>query len=192
MRSGLGQGIGIQIGLHSRDCGLASGESGNRSEESSRQSETKPFIGKEEERLVLDDRAADHASEIILFLNGFRNATVAGEPVVGVQNPIAEVIEERSVKLIGPRASLNGDLSAEKAAEFRSVGGSLDAELPHGIHGDQALRGAKGGQPWQITARLRTQRSSGGHAEVGADSIHHEHIGVCALAIDAELSAYIR
>src|SRR5258708_269803 len=60
-----------------------------------------PLGGEEEERLVLEDRPAEHTAKVILPLRGFRQIVEVHEPVPGVQHVIPEILEQRAMKSIG-------------------------------------------------------------------------------------------
>ena len=73
---------GAQRALHDRRRGLL----------------PQPFVAREEERLVLYDRAADGAAELVqaqLALGG------AVEEVARVQGVVADIFEGRTVKVVG-------------------------------------------------------------------------------------------
>ena len=58
------------------------------------------FIGKEEEGPVLPYGPPEYAAKIVLALLRTRLALLIGEPVVGVQLVIAEILEGCAVKLV--------------------------------------------------------------------------------------------
>src|SRR5579864_3252838 len=55
--------------------------------------QTKSFIREEEKRLILADRSANHSAEIVLPQRCPFETEVIGEPIVRIDNVIAEVIE---------------------------------------------------------------------------------------------------
>lgn len=59
------------------------------------QSEAQTFIRKEEERPVLQDRPAKVASKIILPFSWLRLAGVVGEPIIGIESIVSQVITKR-------------------------------------------------------------------------------------------------
>src|SRR5271166_6202651 len=87
------------------------------------------FVRPEEEQLVLLDRAAQHAAEIVLPQFGPRQSVAVGEPIVGVEFVVAEVLERGAVK--GIRAGLRDHryLSAWGTPILWRKSRSLNAEL---------------------------------------------------------------
>src|SRR5271165_5028563 len=63
---------------------------------------SQPFIGPEEEELVLSDGPSQHAAEIVLSQLRPGEALGVGKPVVGIQLVVAEIFEGSAVKGIGP------------------------------------------------------------------------------------------
>ena len=83
----------------------------------------------EEEGLVVDDRAAGRAAELVLVERRARQAGRIGEEVVGVEIVVAQKLEDRAVKLIG--AALDGGVD-HRAGGVAELGGEvvgLDLEL---------------------------------------------------------------
>src|SRR6266852_9966723 len=84
-------------------------------------------------------RATEHTAEIVLALSRLRLASRIREPIVGIQYVIAEVFENRAVKLFGPRASHDGYLGARCAPELRGIGRRQYLEFLQRIDGDQVI-----------------------------------------------------
>src|SRR5438105_1508280 len=86
------------------------------------------FIHRKEEGLVLLDRAAKCASEVVLLK--FGKASVAGsrgriEEVSGVERAVPQVFERITMKLIGSVLTHHGHLAAHGHAVFsREVAGN--------------------------------------------------------------------
>ncbi len=136
----------IQIGLHRGNCDASGVEVGDESLCSLWQPKAKPLVGEEEERLVFEYGATEGAAEIILPLLRFRKratrpwrTTEPIEPIIRIQDVIAQIIEQRAMKAVRPRARDNRDLSTGLPAEFRRIRGSLDAEFLQSIYGDQTV-----------------------------------------------------
>ena len=149
----------------------------------------KPFVGAEEEQLVLLNRPAQHAAEIVLPQFGPRQTVGVCEPVVGIQLIVAEVLEGSPVKRV--RAGL-GDhryLSAGSAPIFRRKGGSLNSELFQRIERNQVAGPSKcaGCRKLAGPALVQEIAISRG-AKICTHSIHHEVVRIRPLAIDAELA----
>ena len=83
----------------------------------------------EEERLVLDDRAADGAAELVLAEVPARDAARVIEEGIRVQIAVAEKLPDVAMKLI--RAALDGgvDHGAGGGSELRRISARLDAKL---------------------------------------------------------------
>src|SRR5256885_785298 len=111
----VGHGISIKERLRSRRRGLTSVEIGHSGKRSSWKSKPKPFIRKEEKGPVStivsglttafakarqDHRTAESPAEVILPLFWLRQSFAVGEPVIGIQNVIPQIIERSAVKLI--------------------------------------------------------------------------------------------
>ena len=81
----------------------------------------------EEERLVLEHRAAEGAAELVLLEVRLGAAGAVVEEVVGVEGVVAEELEGAAVELVGARLDLQVDDAAERAAELRRVGATSAA-----------------------------------------------------------------
>jgi hypothetical protein len=60
------------------------------------------FVGAEEERLVLDDRASECAS-VLVALEGRDGLCFAVEIVLGIEACVAQEAKKSPVELVGPR-----------------------------------------------------------------------------------------
>src|SRR5260370_29123337 len=100
-------------------------------------------------------------------------------------------MEKRSVKLVGPGASDDGDLPPRLSAVFSGISGSLDFELLDGINGSKALSGSERGEARQITARIRATNLAGRCAEIRTDAVYDKRISTGPLPVDAELSGRV-
>src|ERR1700687_4521259 len=121
----VGQRIRVQIRLHSRNGTLARTEVWDRRKQCLWQAKPKTFVGKEEERPVVQKRSANCSPEIILpFLSfGERRAIdVTVEPIAGVKDIISEIVECRTVKLIRTGTRYNRDLPSRCTPKFWRVG----------------------------------------------------------------------
>src|ERR1700678_2737250 len=87
------------------------------------------FIGAEKEQLVFLNRSAHHAAEIVLPQLGSRQSVSVGEPIVGIQLVVAEVLECRAVKRVRAGFCHYRDLSAGGTSIFRRKGRSKNPEL---------------------------------------------------------------
>jgi hypothetical protein len=85
----------------------------------------------------------------------------------------------------------NRNQSAGGCAELRSKRRGLDAKLLRGIHRHKAVCATQSAKTRQRSARALRQWSVAGNAEVGADAIDGEIVGVGALAIHAELALVV-
>ena len=96
------------------------------------------FVVAEEEQLVLENRAADAAAELVLHERRTIHSRAVAEEGVGIQHLVAKVLVQTAVEVVG--AALGGDVdhAAGKASELRAVAVGLHAELGNRIRtGDQ-------------------------------------------------------
>ena len=88
------------------------------------------LVGAEEERPVLDDRAAERAAELLAV----QAVVDAGrEEVVGVHRRIAQVAEAEAAEIVGARAGDGVDDRAGVAPVLGAEGVGLDRELLQGV-----------------------------------------------------------
>ena len=87
----------------------------------------------EEERLVLEHRAAEGAAELILREIGLGTVRAVVEEVVRVEGIVAVELEAAAVQLVRTGLDLQVDYATQRAAEFRGIGGGLELELVQGI-----------------------------------------------------------
>src|SRR5215471_18819225 len=95
----------------------------------------KPFIGSEQEHLVLLDRASQSASKLIASVR--RSAIGLIEEVAGVQGVVTQNLKRAPVDLVGSRGSHNGDLSSGPFSILSAVGVRADVEFPHRFYSEQ-------------------------------------------------------
>src|SRR5260370_184557 len=69
-------------------------------ESSLRQSQSKPFVGKEKEGLTLDNGATECPSEVVLAFSRLGQGRVVCKPIIRIEHVISEIVERRAVKLI--------------------------------------------------------------------------------------------
>ncbi len=194
---GIGEGRGELAGVHAGDDSLVVGQwigleqreddggsdaagvgAGDDIDLGFRDAEAKAFVGEEEEELVLDDGAANDAAEVILLFGvagELRNGVVI-EPVVGIEDIVAEVFEGGAVEAVGAAARDDGELGTGGAAVLGVEGVGLDLVFLHIVDGDEVVvaaivagcgRGAgAGGTEVDVTAL--------GDADVGADAVDGE------------------
>src|SRR5262245_18754800 len=74
--------------------------------------EPQALVGKKEEQLVLDDRSAQDSAEVILVYSAPLHAGAIEEPVVGVQNGIAKVVEHVAMEGVGSRPGEQQNLAS--------------------------------------------------------------------------------
>ena len=117
----------------------------------------------EEENLVLSDRAADGASELVLV----KRAAGGRKVVAGIEIRVAQEFEDIAVECVGPRLRDHADLAAAELAVFRVEVAGENPELGDGI---------------QVGNDRRA------HVDVLLDvaSIQHEAVGEFALAVDRD------
>src|SRR5262249_15218269 len=135
------QWVRLQVWLHCRHGNASCIEVGHGGLHRLRQSQAKSLIREKEEGPVFDDRAAECAAKIVLSLPRFGKSRLhrSVEPIVGIQNVVAQIIEDRSVELVRARASNDRDLSTRLTAKFRRIGGGLNTEFLKSIHGNQTV-----------------------------------------------------
>ena len=123
--------------------------------------------------------------------SGFGRPIEVREPVVGVQHVVPEIIEQRAMKVIRSGARHDRDLPAGGASELGSKRRGLNAKLLHGIHRHQAVGSTRSAERGQRSAGGLHQWRVAGDAEIGADPVHGEIVGIRALPIHAELSLVV-
>ena len=94
-----------------RERGLGRGGGG--------QVEARALIIREEEQLVLPDGTADGAAVLIPALARRGQAVEVVGPLVGVEEIVAQILEQVAVELVGARFQADVDHAAEKLAELR-------------------------------------------------------------------------
>src|SRR5215204_2556216 len=100
--------------------------------------------------------------------------TVPGEPVVGVERVVAEVLVGRAAKLVRPGACDDADLRARRPPELGGVSGGEDAHLLQRLGGGQRVRAAERGEGGERAPRGLAGRGPRAHAEVGRGAVHGE------------------
>src|SRR5439155_3382456 len=96
--------------------------------------------------------------------------------------------ENIAMKLIRARTGCYGNLRSWSAAEFRGVGGSLDAKFLQRILRNQVV-GAACHAESRGSAGGALQKSGGRrNADIGTDAVNREIVRAGALPIDAELA----
>ena len=88
-----------------------------------------PLIVTKEERLVLEDRAAQSATELVLLEVRFGAAGAVVEKVIGVERVVAVELESAAAHPVGAGLDLQVDDAAERPAELGRIGRSLELEL---------------------------------------------------------------
>ena len=63
--------------------------------------DARALVIEEVEQLVLLDRAADAAAELILVILRTRQVVAVGEEVIGIEVVVAQVLEQQAVHLVG-------------------------------------------------------------------------------------------
>jgi len=89
-----------------------------------RESEARAFVRSEKERLVLPDWTTQKGTKIVVTFCCAWLTRLICEPVVRIQNAIAEVLEQSTVEIIRPRTCGQDDLPTRRAAEFWRKRGS--------------------------------------------------------------------
>ncbi len=91
--------------------------------------DAQPLVVEEEERLVLDDRAAVGAAEHMLAEGRLLASGAVVEEVVRVEPVVAQELERAAVVGVRSRLDLQVDDAAERVAEFGGVRARLHLEL---------------------------------------------------------------
>ena len=103
--------------------------------------DARALVIEEVEQLVLLDRAADAAAELILVILRTAQVVAVGEEVIGIEIIVAEVLEQQAVHLVGPALRIHGNNGAGTAAVFSRVRIGDDVEfLDHVDRGMRCLR----------------------------------------------------
>src|SRR4029078_13640434 len=76
-----------------------------------------------------DDRSADAPAVVVLAKGGLSLAHGVSEPVVRVEDVVAQVLEDAAVDGVRARARRELDLAARTPPELGRVGRGLDLEL---------------------------------------------------------------
>jgi hypothetical protein len=87
------------------------------------------LVVEKKERFVLPDRPADGAAKVVPLQRGDRGTARIIEPIVGVQNRVAEEFVGAAVKLVASGAGDHIDDGAASKAVFRGEVGLLDLEF---------------------------------------------------------------
>src|ERR1700691_875681 len=99
----------------------------------------------EEERSILDDRAADQRAELIAMQRRFRAIAGRVEVISGIQRIVSKILVQAAMEIVGTRLEC-GVYRRAAAAEFRLHGILFHAEFSDGIggriHGDGAVADA--------------------------------------------------
>ena len=82
-------------------------------------------------------------------------------------------------------------MAARRAAELGGERRCLDAKLLHRVHRHQAVRAAVRAERGQSAAGGLHHGEVASDAEVGADPVHHEVVGIGSLTVDAELALVV-
>src|ERR1700679_1110370 len=102
------------------------------------------FIGAEKKKLVFFNWSPTPAAEIVLPQLGSRQSVSVGEPIVGIQLVVAEVLECRAVKRVRAGFCHYRDLSAGGTSIFRRKGRSKNPELFECVQRHQVAGASKG------------------------------------------------
>lgn len=89
----IGNRICVQIRLHRRRCLLPRRRVWDGGRLRHGLAQPQPLVREEEEGLIFQDRAAEHATKVILALGRFRQMIEVREPILGVQYVVAEIAE---------------------------------------------------------------------------------------------------
>ena len=94
------------------------------------------FVVEKEEQLIAPDGAAEIASELVPAQRRFGVAGLIGEEIVRIEFVVAEVLEQRAVKLV--RTGLGGDIENATAggSVLRGEGTTGRAELLDSLDAD--------------------------------------------------------
>src|SRR5215470_10946885 len=147
------------------------------------------FVGAEEEQLVFYDRAAEYSTEVVLPQRRLFQAFVIGEPVVGIQNIIAEIFERGAMKRVRARFGHYRDLSSGSAPKLRSEGRSLNAKFLQCIERNQVAETAKCVRCRKLTGPALT-KTGNGRTQIRAHPIHGEVIRVRSLSVHTKLAFF--
>src|SRR5258708_32658462 len=92
------------------------------------------------------------------------------------------------MKLIRARAGYHGNLRPGSPAEFRRVGGSLDAKFLQRILRNQVVGPARHAESRGSAGGALQEPASRRNADIGADTVNREIVRAGALPIDTELA----
>src|SRR5258708_12562099 len=92
------------------------------------------------------------------------------------------------MKLIRARAGYHGNLRPGSPAEFRRVGGSLDAKFLQRILRNQVVGPAGHAESRGSAGGALQESASRRNADIGADTVNREIVRAGALPMDAELA----
>src|SRR5216683_1631464 len=103
------------------------------------QTKAQAFVGEEEERPILKDWAVKCPAKIVLMLPRLGQTLAVRKPIVGVKEIVADVIERRSVPLVGARTGHDRNLASGRTAELGGKRRRLDSKFLHGVHGNKTI-----------------------------------------------------
>ena len=134
--------------------------------------------------------------EIIETKRWCRSAQQVREPIIRVQNVVAEIFEDRPGIAVGPGSGDKTDLSAWHAAKFRGKSRCSNPELLQRVRRNQITERAH-----QVVGRQLSASCLGGadgylsvedaRPKVRAYAVYSEVIGYAALTVDAELTGVV-
>jgi hypothetical protein len=87
------------------------------------------LIREEKEGIVFKNGATHEAPEIVMTFRGTRQTCPIREPIIGVQDIVAEVFEYATMNTVRSRACRQDNLSPGIPTEYGSEGICLDAEF---------------------------------------------------------------
>ena len=131
---------------------------------------TRALVVTEEEQPVLDDGSADHASELILAENIDGEARI--EIVIRVQGSIAQELESRAMNGITSRLGDHVDQCAGKVAILRIERIGQQPKLLNGV-------------------QHRNDVGTIARCVLDTSAVHHESVGIFALAVYGDVSCVV-
>src|SRR5260370_22128610 len=136
-------------------------------------------IIEKEERLVLHDRAAQVAAELVEMIVAIGQPRPVVFPAIGIQRLVAEKLKRGSMPVVRAALRNHVDHSATRAAHFRRVTIGGDLEFLYGVLAEAVRTASRAGAPGGLSEE---------HV-VRVRAIHGEAVGGAPLAAEAQIAA---
>src|SRR5215475_5460872 len=146
------------------------GQAGNVSIREPRLAHSRTFIRPKKEQPVLNDWSTQHAAEIILPECSLLDAMVVCEPILGIEDLVAEVLECGTVKRVRAGLCDHRDLRSRRSAILWRKTRGLNAEFFQPVERHQVAGSSEGTRRWDL-AGSRLGEIAGPRSQVCAHPV---------------------